>query len=46
MGVKLSCCKDCGKRAAGCHCTCPDYLAFKTENDADREKKRMQRTIT
>ena len=38
--AKQSPCKGCPDRKAGCHCTCPDYLDFKTENDAERERIR------
>ena len=34
-------CKDCEKRAVGCHADCPDYQAFLKENEERRKIKQM-----
>lgn len=34
-------CKDCEKRAIGCHGTCPDYIKFRKERDEMNAKARF-----
>lgn len=36
MGIKA--CKDCNKRAVGCHSTCEDYKKERAELDKRNEK--------
>lgn len=38
-------CKDCADRTINCHSTCAKYLAFKHENDKQREYERRQKRI-
>lgn len=39
-------CKDCSKRCVGCHSTCEDYIDWKAEHDAERERIRRQKLST
>ena len=34
----ITCCKNCNKRKVGCHGVCEDYIAFKSEHDAELER--------
>ncbi len=36
-------CKDCPNRHVGCHATCPDYAAFKLEQEKIKELKQQER---
>lgn len=31
-------CRDCQERHIGCHGTCPDYIAFKSEREQELER--------
>lgn len=36
-------CKGCDKREIGCHSTCKDYISFKEEAEALREKIKFEK---
>lgn len=38
-------CKDCKKRFVGCHSICEQYLEWKADNDATREKQQQAKAI-
>ena len=44
LGGAMVVCKGCEKRHTGCHSTCPDYIACRTEKDRTNEiiKKKKQ----
>lgn len=42
---KITCCKDCTDRHAGCHATCEKYNQQKTELDAIKAERRKQYEI-
>ena len=39
---KITCCKDCPERAAGCHSRCEKYLDEKKTLERDKEERRMK----
>lgn len=41
--VGITCCKDCQDRHVGCHGTCSEYIAFKTERDQELERINKQK---
>ena len=38
--MKVSPCKDCGKRYVGCHGKCPDYIGWKAEQQEDMKRRK------
>jgi len=38
--MKISPCKDCGKRAIGCHAKCQDYIGWKAEQQTHMERRK------
>lgn len=43
MGNPKSPCKNCEKRAVGCHSSCEDYISFKERNDALRDHTNFEK---
>ena len=33
-------CKDCSKRELGCHSKCPEYIAYRKQQDEENEARR------
>lgn len=38
----IRCCKDCEKRAVGCHADCPAYNGEKAKMDEDNRRERLR----
>lgn len=43
MGIKISCCRGCEERFAGCHSICMNYQKEKEQLDIENERLRKKK---